>query len=370
MHEEYIGLNKRSVDFGAPVLSVDGQWATVGGVALKSALLAGSLPLSLELLGQMSSERARAALVENGFAASDPQLDIHLVLSTNGPLETAAAQQCDGFGLQTRSLGHQKTFAAKLPEFTSYESRGMPDASSVLKATMSAVDVAVELTGQAAPSARGSLAMIAGQALEKGIQGFAFDGIPGKYQVELSMAQMVDLHKDAAGLLAEQSARVALGLWTGGAKAATLHEWVPDSVQRLLQGTLSLPAAAAIVHAIDGGAIGRHAGEIGGHRFGNLLMSQGIDVEAKNIQEQADELDVALVAPERKRGQYVGKVVGIDHRAALIKFNRDSAIELPFSAVPAGAKKPAMGDTVRVGFKAGVIAVSVADRGGQSLSDR
>lgn len=74
---------------------------------------------------------------------------------------------------------------------------------------------------------------------------------------------------------------------------------------------------------------------------------------------QAVELGLALVEPDRKRGQYVGPLVGMDHRAGLIKFARKGAVELPFKALAEGQRKPGLGDTVRLSFRAGKMEVIV-----------
>lgn len=363
-------------DYSAPVVASDGQWGTLGGVGMRESLTCGSVDSAVDLLIEMGETHAVRALEEIGFNVPAQALagGLEGVLNAVRPeLKTAADLRVDGFGLagaQAHSAG--PSFAAK--NHTSVEPRAArigsaADAAALIQRVMQAEALSVELTGEASATDRASLVMVAGQGLAMGIQGFAFDGIDGKYAVPLSMAEVGELHRGAARCVAEESARVALGSWARGEKVAELHEWVPDSVQRLLLGAVSLTASSAVVHAIEGGSIGRHASEIGTHEFARLLAEQGFDVNAKTVGEQAEDLGVELVTPDRNRGQYVGKVVGRDHRAALIRFNRNSAIELPLAALDK-LNIPAMGDTVRVGFKAGVMSVSVAERPGREGSER
>lgn len=83
---------------------------------------------------------------------------------------------------------------------------------------------------------------------------------------------------------------------------------------------------------------------------------------ALSVNQQADELELTLVAPDRKRGQYFGQMVGMDHRAALIKFCKDGAVKLPFKDLTAGQGRPEIGDSVKMKFSNEVLVVNVLER--------
>jgi len=68
-------------------------------------------------------------------------------------------------------------------------------------------------------------------------------------------------------------------------------------------------------------------------------------------EQQLMELDLMLINPDRKRGQYVGPVVCLDHRSAMVKFANGKAIELLFDDLAVGQERPRRGGTVRMKFK-------------------
>lgn len=251
-----------------------------------------------------------------------------------------------------------------------YEPQVTPAALSAIQGVLSSDLVQITLLGDEVPEERSSLLFVAGSAMQKGLQGFGFDGIPGKYVVPLSMAQVADLHKAAVREVAVESARAALGVWSKGRKVSNVSEWVPDSVQRLLHGSLSMVTASAVVNAIEGGMVGKHAAEFGEHNFARLLAEQGFNVKAATIDVQAKELGLDLVAPNTDRGQYVGPVVGIDHQSALIKFARDKSIGLPFVELADEQDRPVVGDTVRMKYKADKLVVSMAEKAGPEVVSR
>jgi len=86
-----------------------------------------------------------------------------------------------------------------------------------------------------------------------------------------------------------------------------------------------------------------------------------------SIEQQAIELELVMVNPDRRRGQYVGPVVGMDHRSALLKFARGLAVVLPLEDLPMG-QDIRNGDVVRMKFKQGALVVSVAERQGERHS--
>lgn len=361
-------------DYSAPAIGADGQWGSAGGIAVRESLVLGSMEGAMDLLQAMQVDAVAGTLREAGFKLSLESIKQGadaLLASMQGDLAAAAALRVDGFGLaDARAVAAAQTFAAKDSGFAFADFTGDRNAATAIQRLMQSSSVSVDLLGDAAPGVRGALLLVAGQALRDGRQGFGFDGIPGKYEVPLSMVAVLDLHRDAAHAVASASARSALGVWVAGGKVRELNEWVPDSVQRLLHGSVSLAAAEVVVDAIESGAMGRHAGDIGDHTFTRLLADQGFDVRAPSVKYQAEALDLVMVEPDRNRGQYIGPVAGLDHRAALIKFNRTTAIELPFAALADGQNRPVMGDMVRLGFRNGLLTVAVADRAGREGAER
>ncbi|RWA45612.1 hypothetical protein AU476_00850 [Cupriavidus sp. UYMSc13B] len=233
---------------------------------------------------------------------------------------------------------------------------GEQRATEMIQAVLKVPTVRVTPLGDHPFAQRASLQMVAAQALQKSVLGFGFDGLPGKYVVPVPMAEVVELHREATVEVAAQSTRAGLLAWASGSKVTGLSEWVPDSVQRLLHGSVSRDAAEIVVSSLNSGSIARHAQEYGLHGIANLLAAKGLDLNAPTIGEQAQEMGLQIKEPDRERGQYFGTVVAQDHRASLIKVKRDEAIELPFAKMPGG--RPRIGEALRLGFKAGALSVS------------
>lgn len=364
-------------DYSMPAQSADGSWGSLGGVALRDSLHQGSASGVMDLLKSMDASGLVMALSETGFAIDAAAIEQGrgaIFTSVKERLGAALELQVDGFGLEAarKAALEQKSvnFAAKANavapnvqlDFSPDDFDGNLDAARVIQGVMRASSVSVDLVGGAKPSDRNSLLLVAGQAMKKGVQGFGFEGVPGKYKVPLEMADLVDLHRQAAENVAITSARVGLGLWAQGAKVKDLDEWVPDSVQRLLHGSISLGSAKSLINAIDGGGIAQHAGEIGDHQFADLLKSQGLDPNARTVEEQAEETGFVIQEPNRMRGQYYGPVVAVDHRASLVKYARQNVILLSFTELAKEQERPKLGDAVRMDYKNGQLSVEVANR--------
>ncbi|HJV75092.1 MAG TPA: hypothetical protein VJ654_12780 [Noviherbaspirillum sp.] len=339
-------------------------------MALQESLRLGSVAGALEVLGAMDARTAAECLREAGFAVSEDAIGLGqgaIMAEIQADFDAALAARVDGYGLARQSQGLRVPTAAEKTITDESQLGDFAAATRLIQRIMRAEQVEVRLFGDANASERSSLQFVAGQALQKRVQGFAFEGISGKYDVPIPLPAMVELHKEAARAVAGESARMALGVWATGGKIGQINEWVPDSVQKLLSGSVSLEAAASLVESIKGGTVGRNASAYGAHGFATLLAEQGFDVNAKTVAMQAADLGLDIVDPDRQRGQYVGSVVGMDHRAGLVKFNRKSAIELPFAALAEDQERPMVGDRVRMGFKNGALTVSVApvvERGG------
>lgn len=344
-----------------PFLGLDGVWWTAGALAIRESLSLGSFDGVMDILDAMTTIELTSVLREVGFYIPPEAIDNDRAVVLNAVMPDIL----DAINLKADGYELYKLRGAAKADLGTGMGHDSFDAIDSIRTMLRSNSIEVHLLGDIPAGDRASLLFVAGQALHKGLQGFGFDGIEGKYLVPLSMAEVADLHRDAACAVAEESARAALATWANGAKINDLSELVPDSVQRLLYGSLSVSTVSAVVNAIENGLVGRHAGDIGAHTFNRLLKEQGYDVHAATVDMQARELGLVLVEPDTSRGQYVGSVVGSDHRAVLIKFARDKSIELPFKEIPNDQPRPNLGDTVRMKFKAGDLTVSMAERTGR-----
>lgn len=344
-----------------PSVGFDGEWRTSGALALQQSLRLGSATGVTHILDSLDLADAADALREVGFNVSNVAVKLGrqtLMSSVQTELNAALAAQVDGYGLKKIKLRekptNQRSAESPVHDFET------SNASLAIQRLMKAGDIEVSLFGTAPLPQRGSLQFIAGQALKQHVQGFGFEGLDGKYTVDATLPDMVKLHEEAARNYAQQTARMALTKWARGEKISAMTEWIPESVQRLLMNSLSVDSAVGIVQSIKSEVVGQHASEYGAHGFATIMADQGFDVNAKTISMQAEELGLEIVEPDRQRGQYIGQSVGQDHRSALLKFNRNQALELPFAAIAEGQLKPAIGDRVRMGFKNEILTVSVA----------
>lgn len=358
-------------DYAVAVMDAEGGWSSAGSVALRDALRRRSAPGVTDLLMSMDPASMQRSLVEAGFTIPPSLVERdreEVFAAVREDLKAALAKGVDGYGRSSDPVAakgntakpQQRTGVSVPMGFSEKDFAGNFAAAQVIQSVMRNASVSVELLGPAKPGQRSAMQFIAGQALEKGVQGFAFDGVAGKYEVPLSMHDLVGLHGDAAQAVAEESVRAGLGQWAAGSKVVSLSDWVPDSTQRLLQGTISVASAQAIVQSLDGGVVAERAREVGAHTFTSLLNAQGLDIDAKTIADQAQEMGLAIQEPDRMRGKYFGPVVGVDHRACLVKFTRTEALELPFKALAAGQEPPKVGEAVSMAFKAGALSVAMA----------
>lgn len=70
-----------------------------------------------------------------------------------------------------------------------------------------------------------------------------------------------------------------------------------------------------------------------------------------------------LQEPNREHGQYFGMVVALEHHVALVKITPTKIIELPFGAMAVTEEEsPRLGDSIRMGFKNGVLTATVTQR--------
>jgi hypothetical protein len=70
-----------------------------------------------------------------------------------------------------------------------------------------------------------------------------------------------------------------------------------------------------------------------------------------------------MVEPNRIRGQYFGLVVALEHHVAIVKYASTKMLELPFGAMALTEEQsPKLGDSVRMGFKDGVLTATVISK--------
>jgi hypothetical protein len=354
----------RSVALGA-----DGVWASTGAHALRASIEAQSPRGVTDLLRTMDAHSMAMVLREVGFQVDSEVIPLgREALYKSVKPELQAALQTGKVGVQkagVQAVAQAQASAQQEPQQTQ-ASPAPSSALEVIQKVMQSSQVKVSTLGDVPLPQRASLQMLAGQALKKGVLGFGFDGIPGKFMLSGTMAEVVELHRDAASEIAMLSTKAGLQEWAAGTSVKGLSEWVPDSVQRLLHGSVSMEAAQVVVSGLNTGTIARHAEEYGIGGITSLLAAQGLDPKAPTIIEHAEEMGLVLKPVDKERGQYFGTVVAQDHRASLVKVNTREVIELPFAE--SAGPKPRVGESLRVGFKAGVLSVTTtnsvqADRG-------
>lgn len=366
-----------------------------GAVALRECLHRGSTDGVMALFKSMDAKGVATALREAGFVVDEDVIALGrsaVFAAARDDLNEAIEHGIDGFGLQRfrqRTQLIQRPVQRDVPVVTrapavaaKFDAIGQPlnfkpaefdgnvEAARVIQKMMRGGSMSVTLMGDAPPSERAVLMMIAGQALAKKTQVFEFEGIPGKYEVPLTLAKVHSLNQDAAQAVAIESVRSSMDAWVKGAKIADINEWVSDSVLRVLQGSVNLAAVKAVVGAVETGAVASRAKEIGASQSATLLASHGLDVNAPTVQEQAAKLGLTIIEPNKDRGRYFGFVVGTDHRACLLKPSRSEAIELDFAEFSKVNKKPAIGDSISLRYSYGELTATVAERASRSGQER
>lgn len=344
-------------------LGVDGVWASTGAHALRASIQAQSPRGVMDLLKSMDAQGMAMVLREVGFDVDTkliPQGRDVLYKSIKNELQ--AALHARGVGMEQVSM--QST--AQAPAQQQKATAGKRSALQIIQEVLQAPQVNVATSGAEPLHQRASLQMIAGQALKKGMLGFGFDGIPGKFMLLGSMSDVVELHRHAASAIAMESTKVGLKEWVAGGAVKGLSEWVPDSVQRLLHGSVSMEAAQVVVSGLSTGSIARHAQEFGFGGITSLLAAKGLDAQAPTVSQQAQEMGLTIKTVNKERGQYFGIVVAQDHRASLVKVNTKEVVELPIAG--SCGLKPQIGESLRIGFKAGVLSVTSQSTAQKSMA--
>lgn len=349
-----------------PVIGSTGEWGSAGGMAVREALSWGSLDSAMEVLDGLDGRAIANLVQEVGFTVSESAVECGrgaVLADVRSDMAEAVERRIDGLELRSKARvngGRPVGFAAK---DIKDGFRGNREAVLDVQKVLAASGVKVDFLGDAVASGRGAMQCIAAQAMQAGVQGFSFDGVPGKYEVSCRMHEVVELHQVAAGVVAVESVRAATDVWRKGEKVGDISHWVPDSVQRALQGSLSENSAWILSRAVNEGTIAHHATHAGLHAITLTLAEHGLSVNAPTIAQQAESLGLTVVEPDRQRGKYVGPVVGVDHCAALVKYARANSVEVPFAALKDGQPHLQLGDVARVEFNKGAMVVNkVAER--------
>jgi hypothetical protein len=360
------GVQMASV-IDAPALSRNGHWGTVGGLALEEAISIGSLDSAMDLFDGLTAPQMASLVSEAGVAVPAGVIEKgsqatsnYIARALTQVMEMQTVGQ-EAVGQESRKL--ESSLSQSSAQWGMNGFGGQMDAARAIQAVFAARGVDVSLYGDESFANRGALLCIGAQALEADRQGFGCDGLPGKFKVPLPLHDVLDLYRTASGKLAVETVCEAMDVWRGGGKVGEMTPFVPDSIQRVLQGSLSENAAHTLRRAVENGTVEKYANDVGEHAAIRLFGDQGIDVHAPTIKEQAETLGLAIAEPDRQRGKYMGPMVGADHRAGLVKYARSYAVELPFASLDAEQARPALGDMVRMEFKNQHIKISVTERG-------
>lgn len=343
----------------APVIGLDGAWGTAEGCAVRESLAHGSLDGVMDVLDRLDAPALADVLREVGFPVAESAIERGrdaVLASVQSVLIEAVERHVDGYEVCADRPSRTLSRTTQTP---AAGFGGNPAAVDVIQRVWASRSVEVDLLGDLVPAQRMSLQCIAAQAMEAGLLGFGFDGLAGKFKVPFGLHEVVALHEVAAASVAVESVREGIDSWRHGGRVGEMSRWVPDSVQRVLQGSLSEEAAQVLARSIDDGGVARYAGDAGAHTIAQTLAEKGLDINAPTIEMQAETLGLVIAQPSSRRDKYVGSVVGADHRAALVKYARGLAIEVPFTALGEDQERLNLGDMARIDIREGTMTIHV-----------
>lgn len=162
---------------------------------------------------------------------------------------------------------------------------------------------------------------------------------------------------------------------------SSLHPYIQQKIRRFEQDLLSAAASGSFVEMLD--RCGLHENlvsqsvvetclcELQVHRelsreaFDQYPhpphpFGREINPDAPTVLEIAERMGLKMIQPDVQRGHYVGRMVGYDYQGGLIKYANEKCIELPFLWLAPGQARPILGETVRMKFTNGDLAVSVS----------
>lgn len=320
----------------------------------------GELTDALDVLGKLKVADARAVLLEAGFEPALKGGRQNMMESVQKKMIYAIQSVHAGM---SHEVAHESGGNSNKPSFA--------DSLKMIQAVMSAPIVEVGIGGDVSIDSRISLQFVAGQSLEKGVPGFAIEGVMGKFQLprQVVLEELKSLYSVAGGVVAEMEVRSAFPGWANGKMASKTNDLVPESVARILRGSASIDAAIAVQKALDSGAVKEFGAQQGLLQAGNVLKEQGVLINAPLVNQILERENLKVTEPDRQRGQYIGPVVAVDHRDWAVKWARESALVMRYKDLPDGVEKPARGDLVKLKFSNSrvdvVVQSRVGDRGGR-----
>lgn len=363
-----------------PCLDSEGMWVSAESLALRQSLGRGDFADAMLLLKSSTLSELGVILSENGFgsplglAENDRE---NLLSEIQYDLNEACAYGVDGFGLsEVRKERKADYVPMRNRSLHDFAETGIHDdldnsfkhaefisdrhAAQEIQKVLKHKSIEIVQLGSAHMGDRHSLLYIAGQGLDKKVQGFAFESIDGKYKLaSATLDEVIDLHVSAAKEVAEESVRFALGEWVDGKKVSPIHDLIPDSVSQIFRSTLNIRSAMSAINAIQNGTVREHAGKQGRFQFSQIMSGLGYDINSRSIQQQAESQNLTIVEPNRRRGEYVASIVGGDHKSYLVTFAKNQAFELPISDTKHIADKPGIGTELRIKFKENQVSVSL-----------
>lgn len=356
-----------------------GNWMTSNAIAVNMAIERGSMDALMSVLVPLEPKELANALRQCGFMVQsevERKGRNQIILSVQEKLVEAIGFKANGFELDSMgssldftkngiAANTEKHFAAPLQEsadtldFTSLDFTGDPEALKTIQEVMSSKTVMVELLGDEFLEQRASLNFIASESLQKKIQAFGFEDIAGKYMLDASLGEMKELYANAGKNIVENEVRHKLHDWAEGKAITHIHDFVGDDVQRVLHGPVTVEGVKNIVSGLESGEVGNRGRDMAGMGFSEMMRQQGIDVNQPTVEEQAAKLGMKVVEPDLEKGQYIGPVIGVDHRAAIVRYAKDKVVVLPFKDVPKD-QSVRLDEMVSVKYRAGELQLAPA----------
>lgn len=352
-------------DEALPVLH-GATWGKAEALVFARHLKLGNLGDALEVLGALSNDGARSVLVQAGFAPQATGGRQAMLESVQDDLIRAAQGKMTGVELRQMDEAAGKGVApVKEAVFPgAVVAPSFQRAIAALQGVLSAKEVEVGVAGPGKLGGRQALLFIGGQAIERGVSGFAIEGVSGKFRLpeSVDMAGLREIYGAAGAAVAETEVRSVLPKWAAEKGMPRLSDMVHEGTVSLLRGAVSVANAEAIQKALDSGSVAQFGASQGVKLAGQVLGKQGIRIDAPPVEQLVADNGMRII--DDKRGTFVGPVVAQDHRALAVKVARNAAIVVAHKDLPAGMEIPSKGDAMLIKFKAGQMSVSV-QRAGQ-----
>lgn len=336
-------------------------WGRAEALVFSRHLKLGNLGDALEMLGSLNNNGARSVLVQAGFTPRATGGRRAMLESVQNDLIRAARGKMTGVELrQMDEAPGQNIPAAKKVVFPEAAvATSFQRAVAALQGVLSAEEVEIGVAGPDGLDGRQALLFIGGQAIERGVSGFAIEGVAGKFQLpeSVDLPGLRAIYGAAGASLAEHEVRSVFPKWAAEKGVPRLSDLVHESTVTLLHGAVSVSHAEDIRTALDNGAVAEFGATQGIKLAGQTLEQQGVRIDAPPLEQLIAESGMRIV--NASRGQFVGPVVAQDHRASVVKASRDTAIVVRHKDLPAGVPKPEKGDAMLVKFSGGQMMVNV-----------